>query len=892
MRMKEICRFCSDQYHSAEIFAKSSGSSGGKSRRPFAISGAQPHYAPDRPFRVENILLELNVDPRAKTLAGTATQTIRVVAPRQRYLKLDQAGLQIEEVLIDKKRVDFAVEGQSLNICLESDPQAGTALEVSVRYQAPHPKRGVYFTGPDADHPNKPYQVWTQGQDEDSRHWFPTLDYPNQKATSEVIATVPAGFIAVSNGALISKEEGSEGVRYHYKLGMPHVTYLITLVVAEFSEWSDTGPRGLPVQYYVQRGREEDGKRAFRNTPKMIEAFEKKTGVNFPYEKYSQAAVQDFIFGGMENTSATTQTDLTLHDARASIDFSSDPLVSHELAHQWFGDLVTCRDWSHGWLNEGFATFMERVWVESNPGPGGGFEEAKYYSYQDLREYLADDQGRYRRPIVCNTYIEPIDLFDTHLYQKGGLVLNLMRYMVGEELFWLSIQNYLIRHRGQNVETLDLVRAIEDTTGKNLRQFMDEWVYSGGHPEFEVSYQWHEEKKLAEWVIEQKQTGGAPSITKEGVTTRLFHLPVHLEMTLADGNKVSEQIQLGEARERIFLHAPSKPVMVRFDPHFWIPKTLKFPRTKELLLNQLVQDSDCMGRIEAANELAKIADPEIVEALGKATTTDNFWGVQAEAAKALAEVRTDQARDDLIAALSARHPKARRAIVTALGSYKDEKAADALVKLADKDESYFVEADAVYAWSQACQVPAFGQTHRPQTEIEKYLMSQLTKNSYRDVIRVAALHGLSELPGVGGGSGSDRHFVLQTIMDKTHPGHSVDVRGAAVRALGRVLKVSQNPEKTRILNVMNLLADENNFRLRTQLVPALEESGCPEAISILSKIHRLEVDGRVTRAAQCAIDSLMTAGAMPEPVTQMKAALEKLEEDFRKFRSRVEEKMG
>ncbi len=143
-----------------------------------------------------------------------------------------------------------------------------------------------------------------------------------------------------------------------------------------------------------------------------------KTGVSFPYEKYSQVAVQDFIFGGMENTSATTQTDLTLHDEKAHLDFSSDPLVSHELAHQWFGDLVTCRDWSHGWLNEGFATFMERIWVENNPGPSGGFEEAKYYSYQDLKGYLSEDQGRYRRPIVCNTYIEPIDLFDCSSLSK------------------------------------------------------------------------------------------------------------------------------------------------------------------------------------------------------------------------------------------------------------------------------------------------------------------------------------------------------------------------------------------------------------------------------------------------------------------------------------------
>jgi aminopeptidase N len=869
-------------------------------RLPFAISGAVPHYAPDRPFKIEHIRLEITVDPRSKTLVGRAGQSIRVVASKQKWLKLDQVGLEVDEVSVDGIAAKFSVEGQSLLIDLQTERRVGSLLEVSVSYRAPHPKRGIYFTGPDAGDPQKPYQVWTQGQDEDSRHWFPTLDYPNQKATSEIIAHVPSGFTAVSNGALISKREKPDSVEFHYRIGVPHVTYLITLVVAEFSEWSDSGPRGLPVQYFVQKGREEDGKRAFRNTPKMIEEFEKKTGIPYPYEKYSQAAVQDFIFGGMENTSATTQTDLTLHDARASIDFSSDPLVAHELAHQWFGDLVTCRDWSHGWLNEGFATFMERVWVECNPGSGGGFEEAKYYSYQDLKEYLADDQSRYRRPIICNTYIEPIDLFDTHLYQKGGLVIHLIRSILGEDEFWKSIHTYLNRHQGQSVETLDLVRAIEDSTGRNLRQFADEWLLSGGHPEFEVAYQWHEERKLAEWTIEQKQTGGAPWVTKEGVTTRLFHLPVCLEMTLEDGTQVSEKIELGEARERVFLAVPSKPVRVRFDPHFCIPKTMKFPRPKELLLNQLLKDPDCMGRIEAAQELGRIADPSIVKALGQAALSDPFWGVQAEVASVLAEVRTELARDQLIAALSARHPKARRAIVVALGTYSDEKVAQVLSKYSLSDESYFVEADAIYAWSQSrfkylalqplSRNPDLLREEESKvlTEVENFLMSRLSQPSYRDVIRVSAIQGISRVPGVGSG---ERPQLLQTLISLTRPGHSGDVRSAAVRALGFVLRSARVPEKMQIIGILSRLSDEDNFRLRAQMVVSLEGSGCSEAIPILERIGELDSDGRVKRAAHVAVDSLIVAQKSPDSIQQLKSTLEKLEEDYKKFRSKVEEKL-
>ncbi len=889
MREKMVCRFCGIQ---SGITASSNG------RRPFAITGATSHYAPDRPFRLEHILLDLRVDPRAKTLSGVVTQKVRVIAPEQKLLSLDQIGLQIEAVTIEKKSVEFSIYGHSLNIHLGFIPSPGDLLEVSVQYQVASPQRGVYFTGPDVEHPAKPYQVWTQGQDEDSRYWFPTLDYPSQKSTSEVIAVVPHGFVAVSNGALVSKEEVPQGIRYHYRLGMPHVTYLITLVVAELVEWSDRGPapRELPIQYYVPLGREEDGRRAFQNTPKMIEVFEKKTGVPYPFEKYSQVAVQDFIFGGMENTSATTQTDLTLHDSRAHLDFSSDPLVSHELAHQWFGDLVTCRDWSHGWLNEGFATFMERIWVEENTntvgGFPGGFEEAKYYSYQDLKEYLADDQGRYRRPIVCNTYIEPIDLFDTHLYQKGGLVLNLIRHVLGDVPFWKSIQAYLNQHRGKNVETLDLIRSIEETTGRNLRQFADEWLFSAGHPEFEVTYQWHEEKKLNEWVIQQKQTGGLPFVTQDGVTTVLFHLPVLLEMTLRDGSKVSQSVQVGEARERIFISSSAKPTRVRLDPDHWIPKTMKFPRPKEMLLCQLVEDPDCMGRIEAAQELVKVADAEIVAALGQAAASDSFWGVQVEAAQALAELRTNAARDALIRALNAQHPQARRAIVAALGTYSLP--SEVLRKVAERDESYFVEAEATHAWvrsqlrptgSLAGGIPEDNQAQ--VSSIEKFLLNQLSKSSYRDVIGIGAIRGLAELPGIGVG---ERPQAFQVLIDRAiRREFSLDLRGGAVRALGRILKTARVPERKQILDVLNQAADEDNFRLRSHLVATLDESGCSEATPILAKILQLDSDGRIKRSARVALDRLTTAGTTPESIQSLKAALLKLEEDYRKLEGVVAE---
>lgn len=869
----------------------------GGARRSFHIPGAKPHYAPDLAVKVEHIAIDAHVEPHEGILRGQVTHRLRSVAPDLRRLKLDQVGIRVEEVRVDGSPVEFSIENHSLWVDLPQShwgKAAGETFELDVRYEVTRPKRGLYFTGPDSHYPAKRYQVWSQGQDEDNRYWIPSFDYPNQKATSEVRVRVPRGFTAISNGALISKKDEGDLTCFHYRLGTPHVTYLISLVVAELAEITEAGPEGVPVQFFVPPGREEDGKRAFGRTKDMIEAFSGKIGVAYPYEKYSQVAVQDFIFGGMENTSATTQTDKTLHDAKAHLDYSSEPLVSHELAHQWFGDLLTCRDWSHGWLNEGFATFMERVWIESNIAEYGSREaareEAKYYGLQDLRDYLEEDSGKYRRPIVSNTYIEPIDLFDCHLYQKGGLVLNLIRSVLGEDLFWKAIQLYVARHRGQSVETLDLIRAIEDVTGRNLRRLFDQWVFGAGHPELEVSYQWHKpvdagKSSRVELVIEQKQTQGKPELREEGVVTPLFQLSVVVELTLEGGKKLRRNIEIGEARERVFFEVDSKPLMIRLDPDGTIPKTLKFPRPKEMLLYQLSHDSDCLGRIEAARELIPEADRVAVQALGKAILSDPFWGVQAEAARALSEIRTDAARDALMAALGISHPKARRAVVRALGRFKGTEVAQAVRPLTEKDPSYFVEAEAVKSWISSWCRP-WKMNPEEVSAAEKFILSQMSKESHLDVIRSEALRGIACLPGIGRG---ERPGMMAELMEWTRRGRPEEARLAAIETLGRIAKSAIPPERARIFELFSTLAEEEGFRIRTRLVLALAGTESMEAVPILEEIREKDADGRVRRSAVVAIHSLRESGSTPESVNQLKSALEKMEEEHRKLKFALEE---
>ncbi len=887
MRETHHCRRC-ESFRSSAIRAASRGT--------FWVPEAKPRYAPDLPFRLEHLKLEVELDPRVRFVKGRITQRLAVVASGQERIRLDQIGLRVHGAKVDGVDAGFSVEGEQLWVTVPGGARApGQTLQVQVDYEVRDPRRGLYFTGPDQDQPAKRHQVWSQGQDEDNRHWMPLLDYPNQKATTEMVAKVPRGFTAVSNGALVSCQEEGDWTIWHYRLGSPQVTYLISLVVAEFSAWEDEGPRGLPVQYFVAPGREADGKRAFGNTPRMIEAFEKRTGIAYPFEKYSQVAVQDFIFGGMENTSATTQTELTLHDERSHPEATSDPLVSHELAHQWFGDLVTCRDWSHGWLNEGFATFLERVWVEENVADAGSAEqareEAKYYSYQDWKEHLEEDSSRYRRPIVCNAYIEPIDLFDTHLYQKGGLVLNLLRAELGEESFWRVIRHYLEKHRGGSVETLDLIRAIEDVTGRNLRRFFDQWIFGAGYPEFELSTQWHESQKLAELVIEQKQTDGQPEKREGGAVTPVFDVVVRVQFLCAAGETVERELRVSELRERVFLPVPSRPLAVIFDPGHVIPKKLKFQRPRDLLVHQLHHAADCMARIEAAQSLVEEASLQAVEALGRQLLQDPFWGVQAEVAAALARIRMDASRDALIAALKLKHPKARRAVVKALGTFQDAKAATALRALAQSDPSYYVESEAILAFARARTGTSVRRLEDPAArhaadEAEVFLMECLGRESHAEVIRAGALQALAGLPGVGRG---ERPAALGALLEWTRRGRALNARIAAVGALGGLCRVAVPAEQHRILEVFSSLADEDNFRLRRALVAALGEAGLADGIAILERIRRLDGDGRVKRQAMAMADALATAGASGATFGELREQIRKLEDEGRKLRSQLEE---
>lgn len=822
-------------------------------RRPFALPTAKARYGPDRPAKVEHISLTLSFDFKEKILYGRCATTFTALARKLADVELDAAQLTILKVTTPTgRRLSFDHEGSRLRITLEKPLPIGKSTTVAITYEARQPRQGIYFIGPDESYPKKPVQVWTQGQDEDAHYWFPCIDYPNAKATTEVKATVPKGFFVLSNGVLVKTtfDERAKTTTYHWKMDVPHVTYLVTCVAGKFSDHTDDVD-GIPVSYYVQPGREADGERSFGGTPKMLRFFGERLRYKYPYAKYAQIAVSDFIFGGMENTTATTQTDTTLHDARAHIDFSSDPLVAHELAHQWFGDLLTCKDWSHAWLNEGFATYFEALFREFDRGE----DEFQYYRVGLQDAYKREDREHYRRAIVTNVYVEPVELFDRHLYEKGACVLHMVRAQLGDELWWKAIAHYVADNAMRNVETVDLARAIEDVSGLNFAPFFDQWVMRAGHPEFDVAYEWDPSEKMAVVTVAQTQTVDEH--------TPLFKVPATVEFGFGNGAAERFDVMCDAQMQTFHFTLRAKPETCAFDPAADILKTVHLKMPREMLIRQLASHRLVAARVEAARALGTDGSTESVDALARSLRSDSFWGVQAEAARALGRIRGDRAFAVLAGATKVKHPKARLAVAEALGEFRTDAACEALAPLAAKDESYHVEAAAA---------TSIGKTHSKKAFA--LLRRSLAKDSWNELIRCGALAGFAEL-------GDAR--AIPMCLEWTKYGRPMYTRRAALAALG---KIGEGRKDVRDAAVA--LLDDRSFNVRMSAVAALEALHDVAALPVLDAVAQQDVDGRLKRRCAEAARSLREHVDKPVELKRMRDELAELRAANRSLLDRLD----
>jgi aminopeptidase N len=814
--------------------------------RPFALPSSTHHFERDRPFAIEHLALEVTLDIASKSIRAKAMIDAKRIDPSADAIALDAIGFDVSSVAVDGQKAVFRYDGRTLFVDWDKGRERS---RISVTYSAT-PRRGLYFLAPDEHYPARPRQVWSQCQEEDARHWIPCHDSPHLKMTTELTALVPNGWYALSNGALESSFRPTTGNwRFHWIMSEPHASYLVTLAAGEFAEIADEvtiGDRSVPLSYLVPKGREADVPRTFGSTPAMIQYFSEITHVPYPWNKYAQVVVADFIFGGMENTTATTMYEHILLDERAAIDISSEDLVAHELAHQWFGDYVTCRAWYEGWLNEGFATFFEHVWRERQLGP----DEYAYGLKGDLDAYVAEAHGRYRRPIVCQDYDAPLDLFDRHLYEKGALVLSALRTELGDLAFWRGVRVYLTAHANGVVETRDLQRAMEEVSGKSLGRFFEQWVLKAGHPEIEIELAW--ERGILSVATKQTQlaTDGVPAC---------FELALDLDLGVENGKVERRSVRIAERQQSFALLAMSRPPFVVVDPEARIVGEVKLRVPGDMLRAQLSKAPTARGRWLSAQALANIDDTPTVEALASGLRDETaFWGTRAECAASLGKLRSAECFEALVKTRRTAHPKVRRAVVQALGSFRTTEAMEALKPIALRDDSYLVEAEAA---------KALGRTRQPAAL--DVLVDLLDRPSWFDVVRAGAIDGLAALR-------DDR--ALAHVNARVRYGHSPRARRAAIMSLPKL----GADRKTR--ETLELLLDDGDPLLRVDVVRALGELGDAKARPALRERLETDLDPRVRRRIREVMRDLSEPRRMAD---QFREELEKLRADHTDLKLRL-----
>jgi len=787
---------------------------------PNRLARASAHAPRVEPIDAEHYFLDLALNPDARRLDGTCGLYLVAVEGGVRRVVLDLVGLEVETAReVGGPDLAFEQRDGELSIDLGRTLAAGERIELAIEYGG-RPLKGLWFVG-DAD--GAPTQVFTQGECEDSRFWFPCLDHPADRATSELRVSMPAHWTSVAAGRRLESEVRAGRKVEHWRIDAPHPCYLTTLVAGEFLVKEDVWD-GVALWFLADPRYEEWMEASFEQTDEVLAFLSDVTGRRYPYSKYSQACVDGFPFGGMENITATTLTDATLADERGSRDATSHGLVAHEAAHQWFGDLLTCADWSHVWLNEGFATYMTALYFERSLGPDDF--RVRMRDMQD--QYAAGDVGSARRPTVHDVYRDPLDLFfGGHTYQGGAARLHLLRRELGDRDFFAGIRRYVADNAGRGVVTDDLRVALEEVSGRDLARFFEQWFRRPGYPEFEWSWSWNEKAGAVELDVAQVQEPG------DG-TPLVFDVPLDVEVRAGGGSELYE-LRADRRRQRFTLPAAEKPVWVRFDKHGWIPKLVTTTKSAREWLALACEDDDVNGRRDALRALGSIAAEArdertrriLLDEIAGRLSADPVPAVRVAAARALAGAGSDVARRPLERA--ARGDAAAEVRVAALEALRGG-AVDP--ELADLAQGCFDEG---FSWGVMRAAAALRVDAAPADAFE-WVVARLDVASPHDTLRAGLLEVLAGLAHA-----AVKDELLAVAGD---PASGVAARSAAAAGLGRR---GRDGEVRRCL--LDLL-DAREFRLRQAALRALGELDDERARRPLEALYARSVFPRERRALE------------------------------------------
>jgi aminopeptidase N len=654
------------------------------------------------PAKINSLIhtrLEASFDFSKSWMYGRAWITLEPHFYPTDSLNLDAKSMAVNDVSLvkDGKNIPlkYGYDGLNLRITLDRTYRDGENYTVFIDYiakpgesygegsRAISGAQGLYFINPAGTDKEKPTQIWTQGETESNSGWVPTIDKPNQKTTGEISMTVPAKFRTLSNGMLIKQKKHPDGTRTDtWRMDLPHAPYLMMMAAGEYTIISDKY-KGKEVSYYVEKEYAPVARKIFGLTPEMIGFYSAITCVDYPWPKYSQIVVRDFVSGAMENTTATTHSESAQQDARQLIDGNSwEDVIAHELFHMWFGDYVTTESWSNISINESFADFGELLWNEYKYGKDAAGE----HNTMAMQNYLFSNSSK--KDLVRFYYRSREELFDAVSYQKGGRILNMLRNYTGDDAFYKSINLFLTKHKFQAVEAQELRLAFEEVTGKDLNWFWNQWFYGSGHPKLDISYDYDQSAQSAKVFIKQNQPD------------KIFKLPIAIDV-YQGGEKKRYRIWLENKADTFAFPSSSKPDLINVDGD----KILLCEKTDHKTLENFIFQYENAGlyadRREAIDfaSLNQTVDPKAFIFLVNAIN-DRYQGLRIYAIQKLNLLNDSikKSAEPVLADLvqNDASPLVRSAVIQALGRYKKSEYKDLFLNSLN-DSSYSVAGNALLA---------------------------------------------------------------------------------------------------------------------------------------------------------------------------------------------------
>ncbi|MBW6482045.1 MAG: M1 family metallopeptidase [Vicingaceae bacterium] len=638
-------------------------------------------------------------------LYGKADITLRPYFYATNKLELNARGMDIHQVALvekdNKKPLDFTYDSLLITIALDKIYTRNDTLTISIDYtskpeelktggsNAISSDKGLYFINPKGEEKNKMPQIWTQGETESNSVWFPTVDASNQKMTNEIAITVAEKYVTLSNGILTHAELNGDGTRTDFwEMDQPHAPYLVMMAVGEFKIVKDKW-KNIEVNYYVEEEFELYANDIFGLTPEMLEFYSTVLGVAYPWQKYHQIVVRDYVSGAMENTTGVIFGDFVYQTKRELIDGSNaEDVIAHELFHHWFGDLVTCESWSNLPLNESFATYGEFLWNEYKYGS----DKAAHGLQQDLSGFLAQEKQTGPKDMIRFDYKDKEDMFDGHSYQKGGRILHMLRKYMGDEAFFASLKLYLEENKYTDVEMHQLRLACEKITGEDLNWFFNQWFFAKGHPVLEITYEYNDSTKIQKVIVEQKQNFDE---------VPLYKLPFKIDI-YANGKKTTKEVVADKVTNVFEFEVSTKPDLVNVDADKMLlcEKTDIHKSTEEWAFlyqptaNYGALKMNYLDRYEAISKLQKSKEEIAITTLIKALN-DEYEGIRNYALgsiKTAANARPTETKEALLKlAKEDADSKVRGNAIAALSKYfAGEDGVEDVFLNGINEQSYFV----------------------------------------------------------------------------------------------------------------------------------------------------------------------------------------------------------